>query len=119
MTWPLVLFLSGTHPAPAPGACYCAMRSLDDDVRAATHVVVGRVLRIRTVPTSYDIGEHEAVLLVEASWKGATTGDTLTVWIRLPGQIAALALLKDGRTWSLRSLQQARGPSRAAAVWRP
>ena len=80
MIWPLLLFLSGTDPAPAPATCYCAMSSLDDDVRVATHVVVGRVLQVRSVATHDVIEEHEAVLLVDASWKGATAGDTLTVW---------------------------------------
>ena len=84
MIWLLLLSLIGTDPAPTAAACYCAMGSLEDDVRAATHVVVGRVLRVRAVPTSDVLEEHEATLLVEASWKGVTTGDTLRVWDPLP-----------------------------------
>jgi hypothetical protein len=81
MIWALLLSICGTRP-PDTRACYCAMKSLGDDVRAATHVVVGRVLRLRTVATldRQSMEEHEAVLVVEASWKGATAGDTLTVW---------------------------------------
>ena len=109
MTCALVLLLYGATPAIPPLTCYCGLWLLPDAVGAADHVVVGRLLQLRTLDKPPDeLGYEEAVLLVEASWKGAEAGDTLTVGDPFAGTDCGAGFTLGGRFLVFARLEGAR-----------